>query len=312
MTLTAAADGDRRTKCTTDRDQFFRFEEGAGRSTSTADIDRRSADGSGGDRPGRRRATMSATPASQGRLQALHHLRPARASRTASPRRRRPTPKRRPSSARRNSGRRRTSGVACQGGGTAPPSAHGPAPRHLRPAQRDDPDQRQRRAEAARRGDGVGVRLAASCSATASGRGCASVGGRIAFLDRHLDRLFEGAKAIALDIGLDRAALTERLYDTLDANGMDDGVHVRLMVTRGVRSTPYQDPRVVVGGATIVIIPEYKEPPPELRSTGPQAVHRPRPPRRPGGAGPQAQFALASSTASPPASRRSRRAPTRR
>ena len=85
--------------------------------------------------------------------------------------------------------------------------------------------------------------------------------GRIAFLDRHLDRLFEGAKAIAMDIGLSRDELAKRLYDTLDANCMDDGVHVRLMVTRGVRSTPYQDPRVVVSGPTIVIVPEYKEPP---------------------------------------------------
>src|ERR687894_457618 len=75
------------------------------------------------------------------------------------------------------------------------------------------------------------------------------------------DGVFEGAKAIAMDIGLSRQQLVERLYETLDANGMDEGVHVRLMVTRGVRSTPYQDPRVVVGGATIVIIPEYKQPP---------------------------------------------------
>jgi len=92
--------------------------------------------------------------------------------------------------------------------------------------------------------------------------------GRLAFLDRHLDRLFEGAKAIAMDIGLSRAELTKRLYDTLDANQMDDGVHVRLMVTRGIRSTPYQDPRVVVGGATIVIIPEYKIPDPEVYERG--------------------------------------------
>lgn len=83
--------------------------------------------------------------------------------------------------------------------------------------------------------------------------------GRAAFLDRHLDRLFEGAKAIAMDIGLTREELTRRLYDTLDANKMEDGVHVRLMVTRGVRSTPYQDPRVVIGGPTIVIIAEYKQ-----------------------------------------------------
>jgi branched-chain amino acid aminotransferase len=92
--------------------------------------------------------------------------------------------------------------------------------------------------------------------------------GRIAFLDRHLDRLFEGAKAIAMDIGLSREALVRRLYETLDANGMDEGVHVRLMVTRGIRSTPYQDPRVVVSPATIVIIPEHKSPPPGLAERG--------------------------------------------
>ncbi len=92
--------------------------------------------------------------------------------------------------------------------------------------------------------------------------------GRIAFLDRHLDRLFEGAKAIAMDIGLSREQLVQRLYETLDANGMDEGVHIRLMVTRGVRSTPYQDPRVVVGGATIVIIPEYKSADPAVIERG--------------------------------------------
>jgi branched-chain amino acid aminotransferase len=92
--------------------------------------------------------------------------------------------------------------------------------------------------------------------------------GKAAFLDRHLDRLFEGAKAIAMDLGLSREELGKRLYETLDANGMDEGVHVRLMVTRGVRSTPYQDPRVVVGGPTIVIIPEYKEPPEGIYERG--------------------------------------------
>jgi branched-chain amino acid aminotransferase len=91
---------------------------------------------------------------------------------------------------------------------------------------------------------------------------------RIAFLDRHLDRLFEGAKAIAMDVGLSREQLTARLYETLDANGMTEGVHVRLMVTRGVRSTPYQDPRVVVTPATVVIIAEYKEPDPAIYERG--------------------------------------------
>jgi branched-chain amino acid aminotransferase len=92
--------------------------------------------------------------------------------------------------------------------------------------------------------------------------------GRIAFLDSHLDRLFEGAKAIAMDIGLTREALVRRLYETLDANAMEEGVHIRLMVTRGIRSTPYQDPRVVISPATIVIIPEYKAPLPATIEKG--------------------------------------------
>jgi len=83
--------------------------------------------------------------------------------------------------------------------------------------------------------------------------------GHPAFLERHLDRLFEGAKAIMLDIGLSRGALTEAIYATLRANDMTDGVHVRLMVTRGVKRTPYQDPRVTIGPTTVVIIAEHKE-----------------------------------------------------
>jgi branched-chain amino acid aminotransferase len=93
-------------------------------------------------------------------------------------------------------------------------------------------------------------------------------GGQPAFLDAHLDRLYEGAKAIALDVGLDRDALTRAIYATLAANGMRDGVHVRLMVTRGVKRTPYQDPRVTIGPATIVIIPEYKNPLPDTVEKG--------------------------------------------
>ncbi|BDW82652.1 aminotransferase class IV [Erythrobacter sp. Dej080120_24] len=94
--------------------------------------------------------------------------------------------------------------------------------------------------------------------------------GRIAFLDAHLDRLYEGAKAIAMDIGLTRDELIARLDETIDGNGMrdQDGVHIRLMVTRGIRSTPYQDPRVVISPATIVIIPEYKAPLPATIETG--------------------------------------------
>lgn len=94
------------------------------------------------------------------------------------------------------------------------------------------------------------------------------VDGHPVFLQAHLDRLYEGAKAIALDIGMDRAALTQAIYATLGANQMHTGVHVRLMVTRGIKRTPYQDPRVCVGPATVVMIPEYKTPLPEVLARG--------------------------------------------
>lgn len=91
--------------------------------------------------------------------------------------------------------------------------------------------------------------------------------GRMAFLKEHLDRLWEGAKAIAMDIGISREAMIVRLEETIAANQMD-ACHIRLMVTRGVRSTPYQDPRVVVSPATIVIIAEHKEPHAEVIEKG--------------------------------------------
>lgn len=94
--------------------------------------------------------------------------------------------------------------------------------------------------------------------------------GRIAFLDTHLDRLEEGAKALDYDLGLSREELTKALYDTLDANGMleGDGVHIRLMTTRGLKATPYQDPRVTISPATIVILPEWKRPDPAVAEKG--------------------------------------------
>jgi branched-chain amino acid aminotransferase len=104
-------------------------------------------------------------------------------------------------------------------------------------------------------GDGVweGVRL---------------VRGRLLFLDAHLDRLFEGAKALFFDIGLDRAALTRALYDTAAANGLAEHGHLRLMVTRGVRRSPYQDPRLAVGKATVVIVAEPSTPDAERARRG--------------------------------------------
>jgi len=83
--------------------------------------------------------------------------------------------------------------------------------------------------------------------------------GTFAFLDDHLDRLFEAALAIDLDIGMTRADMANLLYETVRANEMTDGAHVRLMITRGRKKAPFQDPRLSIYGPTIVVIPEYKE-----------------------------------------------------
>lgn len=94
------------------------------------------------------------------------------------------------------------------------------------------------------------------------------VNGRLAFLDEHLDRLLRGAAQIRLDVGLERRDLVEALYGVVAANAMRDGAHLRLMVTRGVKASPNQDPRQVIGTATVVITAEYKAPPPELYTRG--------------------------------------------
>lgn len=84
--------------------------------------------------------------------------------------------------------------------------------------------------------------------------------GRWAFLDEHMDRLFEAAKAIDLDIGMDRAALIQALKDTQAANGMTTDAHARLMVTRGVKTRPFQHPALSQQGPTITIIMEHSRP----------------------------------------------------
>ena len=94
------------------------------------------------------------------------------------------------------------------------------------------------------------------------------VKGRLISLEAHLDRLFEGARSIDLDIGLGRQGVVEAIEKTLARNGMTDGAHIRLMITRGIKSTPNQDPRFIVSGPTIVIVAEYKTPLPEAKAKG--------------------------------------------
>ena len=104
-------------------------------------------------------------------------------------------------------------------------------------------------------GDGVweGVRL---------------VDGRIVSFDAHIDRLWEGAKSISLDIGMNKDQIKKVVTDTFLRNGMRDGAHARLMVTRGVKKTPNQDPRFIIGSATIVCVAEHKVVTPEAKQKG--------------------------------------------
>jgi len=82
--------------------------------------------------------------------------------------------------------------------------------------------------------------------------------GTFVHLDRHLDRLYSSAAGVHLDIGKTREDLISLLTEIVERNGMETDAHIRLMITRGTKKTPLQDPRLVIGGPTIVIIAEHK------------------------------------------------------
>jgi len=83
---------------------------------------------------------------------------------------------------------------------------------------------------------------------------------KLIHLDYHIDRLFDGAKSIAMDIILSKEEIIKAIWSTLKENDMISNTHIRLIVSRGIKSTPYQHPKVTIGPPTIVIIPEYKKP----------------------------------------------------
>jgi branched-chain amino acid aminotransferase len=105
--------------------------------------------------------------------------------------------------------------------------------------------------------------------------------GRFAFLDRHLDRLFHGLETAAIDPGMTRPEVEALLRAVVDRNGMTDGVHVRLMITRGDKKTPSQHPANLVGGPNVVVIAEWKQADPGVRERGirlaTSSVRRPPP-----------------------------------
>lgn len=82
--------------------------------------------------------------------------------------------------------------------------------------------------------------------------------GKLLHFDAHMDRLFNGAELISLPINLNRNELQQAIQKTLDKNQMESDVHIRLIISRGLKKTPYQHPKVTLGDPTIVIIPEYK------------------------------------------------------
>ncbi len=82
--------------------------------------------------------------------------------------------------------------------------------------------------------------------------------GVLVFLEDHFNRLWKSAATVGMHLPFTKSELTEKVWNTLKANQMTDGVHVRIMVTRGIKKTPSQDPRLTISGPNVVIIPEYK------------------------------------------------------
>lgn len=84
------------------------------------------------------------------------------------------------------------------------------------------------------------------------------IGGKLVFVEEHLNRLWQAAKATHINMAYSKAELIEIIYKTLEKNNMTDGVHIRVMITRGIKKTPSQDPRLTITGPNLVIIPEHK------------------------------------------------------
>lgn len=85
--------------------------------------------------------------------------------------------------------------------------------------------------------------------------------GKLAFVKQHLARLKANAKMLDYDLGMSPEGMIDEVYKTVHANAMtSNDVHIRLMITRGTKRSPSQDPRANIGGVTVVIIAEYKSP----------------------------------------------------
>ena len=84
--------------------------------------------------------------------------------------------------------------------------------------------------------------------------------GKIFSLDRHLERLQNSAHAMDFKDIPSNAVITDAIFQTLEANGMRDGVHIRLTLTRGEKITSGMDPRLNQFGCTLIVLAEWKPP----------------------------------------------------
>jgi branched-chain amino acid aminotransferase len=92
--------------------------------------------------------------------------------------------------------------------------------------------------------------------------------GVLVFLKDHLDRLWQSAATVGMRFPFTRDELIAEIWKTLDKNEMHDEVHVRVMITRGIKKTPSQDPRLTISGPNVVILPEYKKASSESKEKG--------------------------------------------
>lgn len=92
--------------------------------------------------------------------------------------------------------------------------------------------------------------------------------GKLVFINEHLDRLWSAMKTIGINLELTKNELVEKIQSVIDINEMIDNVHIRVMITRGIKKTPSQDPRLTISGPNLVIIAEHKKASTETKENG--------------------------------------------
>ena len=90
----------------------------------------------------------------------------------------------------------------------------------------------------------------------------------LVYIEDHLDRIYKSAKGISLNIGITKEGIINEINKTLYRNNMKNDVHIRLIISRGNKITPYQNPNANVGPINFVIIPEYKKTNPDTYRNG--------------------------------------------